>query len=308
MAFRIILAAILILGLGASRTLADMTPAEIEKLPRCVTSLGTDGYLYNNLDGFVESPVDYEYAWASRKDVGIGRRDGASLRSLAGGQARLVMAHTPTVITFVRSDRTVSYQCAVEVIRFDGAHDSLAKLTVGNCNFALIDGPQTPMLGEVQTFLMPEGMSGVGTSTDKVFGTALLPEQKFQVYGVSIGIQTLRWFRDTSHGDQLNICPFSVASAKTYPAGKIFKDSEMCNDTSNIPMRLHVGQTAVMFAWRTGSPRDYSLGPAIPGIVDTRPLDPDKTKFEIKAQAIGVTSVIIGGGLSEAQKCMIVVE
>jgi hypothetical protein len=224
----------------------------------CETNVGIKGQLLDGYNGMVYSPVAFDQMktvgsplqyWNENKDglgvlvfagdmLGTSKVDAAGNAALAGNQA---------LVTFTQGDGTVVHQCQVEVVTYDPAQHDLAKLQVGDCSMTQLAGMTQLVAGHAQVWVFPPDFEEISASPWRIADTSTLSASSFYLVAKTAGAVLITAIRRKFGEDRsISLCPFNVVTPQQAFGEQGLSDDEMCKDVKGAPVRLTVGQTAIL--------------------------------------------------------------
>lgn len=280
-------------GIAISPAIAETGPVAPADIPLCQTNLGTDGQIITGIAGLVWPPEP----WDAVRLVGDGFTVNPLVRNGLGVLVDTTVASpapTEATVEFLRGADTVLHRCRVTALPYDPEFQDIARLQVGDCALTQMAGLPQLYTGHMQVWRSPQPTAENAVWPVRVMDISILSARAVIVIGKRPGPAVLVWGPRTADGGlHANLCPIRVLDGAAL--GDELEDSALCHDQNGLPMRLTVGQTAILQPPETdGQPfriKRYAIGD--PAILDLQGRDAATDAPIVKAVLPGTTSVIL---------------
>jgi hypothetical protein len=266
----------LFMGLGGLR-------AEAQTVPPCQTTAGNEGLFFAGTHAMIFSPVAFDEVRSLGPEIQVF----SDIREGLGVMAYLGKPSEDSVVEFV-AEGAVVHQCLGRIVAFDPKLHDMAQLQSGDCTLKLIAGRKELLAGHAQVLELPQDLADVSISAPRYVDISTLSSRWLYVWGKAQGLAVLAWLTEGEAGSYgINLCPIMAVSPEAVLAAGGPTDAELCQDVDGAPMRLGVGQVAMM-AFRDAAGNEMEYGEAAMA-------DPTVAKFSFKDTKSGEMTGVAPG-------------
>ena len=264
------------------------------------------------LPGMVYAPVPYDDVEVSGTDLQAWAtvRNGLGVLIAEAFNARWPTKAPTAQVEFLRGAEGVVYRCKVNIVAYEPDLKDIETLQVGDCDLKLVAGQPQLMVGHAQVWEVPQDAEEFAFGPYKVMDASTLAARMFMPLSYSPGVFMVVWMTRTLDGGlHANLCPFRAFPAPHVGGPQGIEEKDLCKDSSNIPMRLSVGQEVILQIPKSDE-RDFTVDEyalADPKIVESRSRNMETRTPVLKAISPGTTSIVLlsnAGGV-QARVCEI---
>jgi hypothetical protein len=303
---------------------ANAAPVFAQTIPLCETNVGVPGQLLDGYHGMVYSPVAFEHvrtegaqfeAYSDLQD-GLGVLVSAGSLVSASQDERTVAnenrASDEGLIQFLQSNGTIAHQCRVVIVAYDPSLHDMATLQVGDCDLTQLAGLPQLVVDHAQVLAFAHEFEEISIAPVRIADTSTLSASSIYLVAKSVGVVVIAAIRGNFGEERsIRLCPFTAISPQEAFGDRGLNDEQICKDVNNMPMRLAVGQTAILVmpqgAEHPVSFTDFAI--SAPDVLETLGYEKMGNSWTIKAVAPGTSSLtaVTSDGL-QAMGCEVVVQ
>jgi hypothetical protein len=294
-----------LLALGLTIAVLGGGQVEAQTVPPCKTTAGEDGLFFAGTHATIFSPVAFDEVRSMAPDIQVF----SDIREGQGVLAYLGKPSEDSVVEFV-TEGAVVHQCLGRIVAFDPKLHDIAQLQSGDCGWQLVSGRKDLLVGHAQVLEFRQDFVEVSISAPRYVDISRLSSRWLYMHGKAPGLVVLAWITESEPGSYaINLCPITAISPEAALAAGGPADTELCQDADGAPMRLSVGQVALM-AFRDASGNEMEYDEATMADPKVADFTFDDTESAVVAgTAPGWTSLTLVAYNSEmVTTCEIIVE